>query len=228
MAKILLVEDDVELAQVIKRWLTNERHTCEHVDDGQQATLCLERFSYELIILDLGLPEVHGLEVLNQHRLKGGKTPVLILTGKSALDDKLTGFQAGADDYLTKPLDGRELTARVSALLRRPADLHSDNLTVGDLELIPSLHLVKRNGENIQLVPREYALLQFLMRYPNQLFKPDRLLDIVWANDADSSYEALTTCVKRLRKKLDRMNEPSVIRNVHGVGYGLFPDRDAP
>ncbi len=226
MAKILLAEDDVELVQVISRWLTNEGHICEHAKDGMEAKLNLERFTYELIILDLGLPEVEGLDVLASHRLKGGKTPVLILTGKSGINDKLAGFRSGADDYLTKPFDGRELTARVNALLRRPAELHSDTLKVGALELLPSVHAVSLNGKKIALVPREYALLQFFMRHPKQLFKADKLLDLVWKNDGDASYEALTSCVKRLRKKLVVGDEPSMIRTVHGVGYGLFPDGD--
>jgi DNA-binding response OmpR family regulator len=226
MAKILIVEDDIELAKVISRWLTNEGHLCEEVGDGLEATHRLERFTYELIILDWTLPEVAGIDVLNKHRKAGGKAPVLMLTGKGGIEDKLTGFRTGADDYLTKPFEGRELTARVEALLRRPADLHSARLSVGPLELLPSVHAVSLKGKKIPLVPREYALLQFLMRHPNQLFKPDKILDLVWKNDSEASYEALTTCIKRLRKKLDKENEPSLIRNVHGVGYGLFPPDD--
>lgn len=226
MAKILLAEDDEVLAQAIARWLTNEGHICEHVNDGLEAVMRLETYTYELIILDWGLPKVEGIEVLSKHRKAGGKTPVLFLTGKGGIDDKLTGFQSGADDYLTKPFDGRELQARVSALLRRPHQMHGNALKAGTLELLPSVHSVRFKGKKIPLVPREYALLEFFMRHPKQLFKPDKLLDVVWKNDSEASYEALTTCIKRLRKKLDREGEPSIIKNVHGVGYGLFPEEE--
>lgn len=226
MAKILLAEDDIELAKAIVRWLTSEGHICEHVSDGSEATLRLEGFAYELIILDWGLPEIEGIEVLNRYRKSGGKTPVLMLTGKGAIEDKVTGFTQGADDYLTKPFEARELTARAGALLRRPANLHGEKLSVGALELLPSVHSVRLNGKRIALVPREYALLQFFMRHPNQLFKPDKLLDLVWKNESEASYEALTTCIKRLRKKLDQDKQASLIRNVHGVGYGFFPEGD--
>jgi two-component system, OmpR family, manganese sensing response regulator len=222
MAKILLVEDDIELAQIISRWLKNEGHLCEHVADGGDAIDRLKAFAYELVILDWSLPDVQGIEVLNVHRQQGGRTPVLMLTGKTSIDDKIQGFDAGADDYLTKPFNGKELTARIRALLRRPPELQEEKLVVGDLELIPERHSVKRADKEISLVPREYALLSFLMKHPNQLFQPDKLLDMVWSSDTDSSYEALTTCIKRLRKKIDRENEPTVIKNVHSVGYGLF------
>lgn len=222
MAKILLVEDDVELAQIISRWLKNEGHLCEHVSNGADALARLKAYAYELVILDWNLPEVQGIEVLNQHRQHGGRTPVLLLTGKNSIDEKIQGFDAGADDYLTKPFNGKELTARIRALLRRPPELQEEKLVVGDLELIPERHSVKRADKEIALVPREYALLSFLMKHPNQLFQPDKLLDMVWSSDTDSSYEALTTCIKRLRKKIDRENEPTVIKNVHSVGYGLF------
>lgn len=224
MARILVAEDDAELVVLIRRWLELEGHGCDHVKDGREASLALETSVYELVILDLGLPESDGLEVLRKYRRTGGKTPVLILTGKGEIEDKLAGFRTGADDYLTKPFDGRELIARVSALLRRPADFHGEGLRTGPLELVPSLHAVKLDGKKIALVRREYALLQFFMRYPNQLFGPDRILDAVWSNKSEGSYEALTSCVKRLRKKLDRPDQPSLIKNVHGVGYGLFPE----
>jgi DNA-binding response OmpR family regulator len=147
---------------------------------------------------------------------------VLFLTGRRELADKLEGLDAGADDYLTKPFDSRELKSRVRALLRRPTALVGDVLQVGPRELDPKDFKVTLSGQEIKLVPKEFALLEFLMRHPGELFGVDKLLDSVWPCQSDSTREALTTCIKRLRKKLDGDSESSYIRNVHGVGYGLF------
>ena len=222
MAKILVVEDDHELASSVREWLSFDRHTVEHADTGTDGLDRLKEFQYELVILDWELPGISGPEILRQFRLRGGMTPVLILTGKRSMKDKEEGFESGCDDYLTKPFQGKELSLRVKALLRRPQQVLASTLSYGDIEIDPEQFRVSRAGEDIRLVPKEFALLEFLMRNPRKLFSVDELLQRVWASDADASADALTTCIKRLRKKLDREGEPSVIRNVHGVGYGLY------
>ncbi len=222
MAKILIVEDDPQLADLIVQCLARENHLVEHVDNGADALSQVKLYIFDLIVLDWNLPEVTGLGILQEFRARGGVTPVLFLTGRRELADKLEGLDAGADDYLTKPFDSRELKSRVRALLRRPTALVGDVLQVGPLELDPKDFKVTLSGQEIKLVPKEFALLEFLMRHPGELFGVDKLLDSVWPCQSDSTREALTTCIKRLRKKLDGDSESSYIRNVHGVGYGLF------
>ncbi len=222
MAKILVVEDDAEFAAVIEEWLSFDHHTVEVVPTGNEGLERLQIFEYELVILDLGLPGVSGMDILRSFRAQGAMTPVLILTGKRAMEDKLEGFETGADDFLTKPFHGKELSARVKALLRRPQAMLPTILKHGDIELDPDNFVVKRNGEEVRLLPKEFALLQFMMRNPKRLFVTDELLLRVWSSDSEATAEALTTCIKRLRQKLDLPGQPSVVRNVHGVGYGLF------
>ncbi|MCC6977747.1 MAG: response regulator transcription factor, partial [Candidatus Melainabacteria bacterium] len=132
------------------------------------------------------------------------------------------GLDSGADDYLTKPFHMKELSARVRAVLRRPGNYVGDKLSSGALELDPGNHCVKVDGNEVSLLPKEFALLEFLMRHPDQVFSADALLNRVWASASDSSIDALTTCVKRLRKKIDKDGQPSYIKTVHGVGYKLY------
>lgn len=222
MAKILIVEDDVQLAEIIGRWLTNEHHVAELVADGDDALSRLKIYSYELIILDWQLPGTSGLEILSQFRAAGGNTPILMLTGKRTIEDKMLGLDSGADDYLTKPFHGKELTARVRALLRRPVSVLDNILKVGDIELDNQTYKALRGGADLKLVPKEFALLQFLMRHPGRYFTSDKLLSEVWPSDSEASTDALTTCLKRLRRKLDPEGQESVIKNVHGMGYALI------
>lgn len=222
MAKILIVEDDLQLAALVQRWLQKDSHVVEHVDNGGEALQRLRFDSYDLIILDWNLPEVEGIDILKDFRSRGGRTPVLMLTGRKSIEEKVKGLEEGADDYLPKPFDGRELTARIRALIRRPQVLTSDVLKVGDIELDTKNHTARRAGVDLKLLPKEFALLEFLMRHPEEIFTANRLLEHVWPSETDSTTEALTSCIKRLRKKLDKPDEESVIRNVHGAGYGLF------
>jgi len=219
MAKILVVEDDRALCSTIQKWLEFEHHLVEIVETGELALENLKFYKYDLVILDWALPKLSGMDVLKEYRKGGGLTPILMLTGKQAVEDKEKGFDSGADDYLTKPFHLKELSARLRALLRRPPTLTEDTLKSGDLVLECRSYRVTRGGEDVQLSQQEFALLEFLMRNANNVFSPEALLDRIWPSSSDVSPAAIRTHVKMLRKKLDRDGEPSIIRNVHGVGY---------
>ncbi len=223
MAKVLVVEDDVALAKMIADWLAIEHHKAELVHDGADASDRLKVYNYDLIVLDWELPGCKGVDILKEFRARGGLTPVLMLTGRGTIDDKEQGFDSGADDYLTKPFHAKELTARLRALLRRPEGYLGDALTAGDISLEHANFRVTRAGEEIRLLPKEFALLEFLMRNQNRVFAPEALLNRVWVTESEATVDALTTCIKRLRKKIDVEGKPSIIRTVHGVGYKLEP-----
>jgi DNA-binding response OmpR family regulator len=224
MAKILVVEDDLGLSRMVRDWLTFEHHLVETADNGREGLDKLNFYEYDAIILDWELPELSGIELCRQYRSRGGTAPVLMLTGKGTISDKESGFDAGADDYLTKPFHMKELSMRLRALLRRATAFTGDVLRVKDIELEPSNHRATRNGADLNLLPKEFALLEFLMRHPNQVFSAEALLSRVWASETDTTVDAVSTCIKRLRKKIDSEDQPSLIRTVHGVGYKLQAD----
>jgi len=219
MAKILLVEDDRNLADTICTWLQLESYLVEKAETGTDALDLLRAYPYDLVILDIELPRLNGLEVCRQFRASGGSCPVLFLTNKSTVADKETGFGIGADDYLTKPFHLKELSARLRALLRRSQMLFPDVLTAGKLELDPRSRQLKRAGEDIHLPKMEFALLEFFMRYPNQVFSSEALLERVWTSESERSSDTIRSCIKKLRNKIDIEGEQSMIKNVHGVGY---------
>lgn len=221
MAKILLVEDDGNLAKLVKDWLALDTHNVEAICDGQEAQSRLKADQYDLLILDINLPGLSGLEILKNFRQSGGNTPILMLTGKDSVADKEEGLNAGADDYLTKPFHGKELIARIKALLRRPAVLVTNVLKFDSLTLSRESYQVTNHGKEITLVPTEFDLLEFFMRNPNRVFAAEAILNRVWSSTSDATVEALTSCIKRLRKKIDHPGTPSLIRTIHGVGYKL-------
>lgn len=227
MAKILLVDDDDELVDVVKEWLEDQAHLIEVTSSGTDALEKLKFYTYDLILLDWGLPDRPGIEVLSEYRNRGGTTPTLMLTGKKEIDDKLTGLDTGADDYLTKPFHLEELSGRVRALLRRPPLASKPVLKVGECVLEPSSRRVTKNGVPINLLPREFALLEFLMRHPNQTFSPRTLLDRVWSSESDASPDTVRIHIMRLRNKLDENADDSFIKTVHRVGYMLVSQVDA-
>jgi DNA-binding response OmpR family regulator len=219
MAKILLVEDDPDLANLIGNILHVERHTIETVSNGQEALGRLKMFRYELVVLDWMLPGMNGMEIWTEFRSKGGNTPILMLTSKSTPEEKETALDGGADDYLTKPFHPKELTARIRALLRRPQTVNAKILQIGDIVLDAKTMKVYKNDEEIHLLPKEFSLLELFLRYPNQVFSGDALLDRVWASESAASVDTVRTYIKTLRKKIDSKGSPSLIRTVHGVGY---------
>jgi DNA-binding response OmpR family regulator len=222
VAKILLVEDDMGLSRMVRDWLTFEHHLVETADNGRDGLDKLAFYQYDLVILDWELPEMTGIEICREFRSRGGTTPVLMLTGKGTINDKESGYEAGADDYLTKPFHMKELSLRLRALLRRGgATLQADQLKFRDLLLEPASHRVTRESKDLGLLPKEFALLEFFMRHPNQVFSAEALLSRVWASETDTTVDAVSTCIKRLRKKIDVEGQTSVIKTVHGVGYKL-------
>lgn len=223
MPKILVVEDDHDLAEMVVSWLENERYTVEHAEDGRLAQDLLKLSNYDVVVLDWDLPHVAGIEVLKEFRSNGGQTPIIMLTGKGGIDDKERGLVTGADDYLTKPFAIRELGARVKALLRRPASLLNSNLTCGALQMDPTKHRVTVSGTEVHLLPRDFALLEFLMRHKDEVFSAEALISRVWSSDSDASPEGLRTAIKRIRKKIDTGGDESasMIENIPKIGYRL-------
>jgi DNA-binding response OmpR family regulator len=221
MAKILIVEDDTDISTIVSRWLKHENHLVEISKDGEDASVKLKLNQYDLIILDWMLPKVTGVELCQKFRANGGTTPILLLTAKSTIENKETGLDSGADDYLTKPFDLKELSARVRALLRRSGSLTSKILKIGDLSLDAEMHQVTLADNPIVLNPKEFALLEFLMRHPNQIFSGEALLSRVWQSDAMASSDTVRAHIKNLRKKIDQPGKTSPISTVHGLGYKM-------
>ncbi len=216
---LLIVEDDERLAGLLRKGLRGEGHVVDHVADGRQGLEYAEGDAYDAIILDLTLPGMDGLEVARRLRENGSTTPLLMLTARNALHQRLEGFNAGADDFLGKPFAFAELLARLRAITRRGGMLEEDKLVVADLVLDRVSHLVTRGGRELNLAPREYALLEYLMRNPGRVRSRTMILERVW----DYGYEAFTNVVDaailRLRKEVDQGFETQLIQTVRGVGY---------
>jgi DNA-binding response OmpR family regulator len=223
MAKILVVEDDPQLAESITSWLSAEHHEPIVCDDGVIGLRRLQTEGFELAILDWELPGMTGIEICRRYRAGKGNLPVLMLTGRDSVADRITGLDVGADDYLTKPFSLKELCARVRALLRRPAPVLSNILEVGCLKLDTVKHRISKSGQDIQLMPRDFALLEFFMKNPDMVFSPEALLARVWSDDSDAGSEALRTSIKRIRKKIDDGDNESasMLENIPRVGYRL-------
>ncbi len=219
MAKILLVEDNPDFLDRVEEWLKHERYSVDAVADGKAALEKLTFYQYDAIILDWNLPFVSGVELIEKFRSSGGKTPILMLTGRNTVPEKTQGLDAGADDYLTKPFDLNELSARLRALLRRPAEVKDNLLRFNELVLDTSTQEVKLNDKPVKLLPLEYALLEFFMRHPNHVFSHNALVERVWKSESNATAEAVRTCVMALRKKITSTGKPSMIRTVHGTGY---------
>lgn len=223
MAKILVVEDEKALSDVVIDYLSAQNYNVDHVADGKEALDRLKFYSYDLVVLDWQLPNMEGVDICRSFRSSGGTTPIIMLTGKREVDDKERGLDAGADDYLTKPFHMKELGARVRALLRRPAAVVSQDLKVRDVSLDPTTHQVRKDGKDLDILPKEFALLEFLMRHPKQVFSAEALIERVWPTDSDASPGTIRTYVNRLRSKIDTKGEDSIITTVHGIGYRLDP-----
>lgn len=221
MAKILVVDDNADLADNIRQWLLMEQHSIDVCNDGVSGLEYLRAYEYDLILLDWAMPKMPGIEVLKQFRSLGGVTPVLMLTGRRSVDDKEEGLDAGADDYLTKPFEMRELSARVRALLRRSSAQKSYALRAGDVSLDKEQRRVTKAGVELKLMPKDFAILELFMSYPNKVFSAETLIERIWESDTDASPEVVRKHINRIRTQIDTQGKPSLIRTVHGVGYGL-------
>lgn len=221
MAKILLVEDNPDIANVVGDALSMENHTVDIAVDGITGRELLKESNYDLVILDWLLPMKSGVEICSEHRQTGDTTPIMILSEKNHIEEKEEAFLSGTDDYLTKPFHIRELVVRVKALLRRPKALNDDVLRAKDIVLEPRRNRVTKRGVPVKLYPRDFALLEFLMRHPNQLFSAKKLLDCVWRSDSSASVDTVRQCLMRLRQTFSDKDGNVLIRNIHGVGYRL-------
>lgn len=221
MSKVLIVEDDESMAKPLAEWLQSDGFSVEWATCAEDAMQLLTNFQYDLIVLDKHLPGVTGEEMLKRHRARGGMTPVLMLTGDAELSSKMSGLNSGADDYLTKPFEPEELTARIRAILRRPAILIPDVLKIGNVELNSRTRKVTLDGTALTLARGEYAVLQYLMRNPNRCFSSQELLRAVWPADSEGGEDAVRSCLKRLRKKLTDADGVCLINTIHGAGYTI-------
>jgi heavy metal response regulator len=217
--RILVVEDEPKVASFVERGLTAEQYTVEVVHDGEAALQRLGVGDYDLVVLDVLLPKRDGLSVLETLRARGSGIPVLLLTARDTVADKVAGLDRGADDYLTKPFAFEELLARVRALLRRGAPAAASVLTVGDLSLNPATREVRRGGRRIELTAKEYALLEFFLRRRGQVLSRPIIAQHVWGVDFDTFTNVIDVYVNYLRRKIDTDGEPKLLHTVRGVGY---------
>ena len=219
--RVLVVEDDEDIAQVLQRSLRLEGYEVRLAADGEAGLEQTHAFLPDLIVLDLGLPKLDGMEVARRMRSDDDDTPILILTARDALDARVEGLDSGADDYLVKPFERQELLARIRALLRRRPPRGMAPLRVGDLMLNPDTHEVTRGERSIDLTQREFELLEYLMRNERLVISRQKLLDEVWGYDPFSITNTIEVFVSNLRRKLEAGGEPRLLHTVRGAGYVL-------
>jgi DNA-binding response OmpR family regulator len=218
--RVLVVEDDADIAQVLQRSLRLEGYEVRLAGDGEVALEAFQEFAPDLLVLDLGLPKLDGVEVARRIRVTDD-VPILMLTARDALDSRVEGLDSGADDYLVKPFERQELLARLRALLRRRPPRGMAPLTVGDLRLNPDTHEVHRGDRTVDLTQREFELLEYLMRNERLVISRQRLLDEVWGYDPFSITNTIEVFVSNLRRKLEAGGEPRLLHTVRGAGYVL-------
>jgi DNA-binding response OmpR family regulator len=225
--RLLLIEDEKKVADFIARGLRAERFAVDVAYDGNAGWEMALGMDYDLVVLDLMLPGINGTEIVRRLRRRGGNAAVLILTARDATGDKVENFEAGADDYLTKPFAFAELLVRVKALLRRPAPTRNPVLRLADLEVDRLTQQVRRAGKRIDLTSKEYALLEYLSAHAGRVLSRTMIIEHVW----DESFEGLTNIVdvyvRHLRTKVDEAHERKLIRTVRGVGYCLTDEKEA-
>ncbi len=221
--KILVVEDDRVVGQYIRRGLEEAQYHADLVEDGLEALRIISGGLYDLVVLDLRLPGMTGLQVLRTLRDRGITTPILVLTAQDAVGHKVEALRAGADDYVTKPFAFEEVLARVEALSRRPKQLTAPRLVVGDLELDMTSREVRRQGKPIELTPKEYAVLEYLIRHPGRVMSRTLITEYAWDYHFDPGTNIVDVVINRLRKKIDAGHEKKLLHTVRGVGYVIKP-----
>jgi len=221
---LLIVEDDPKLADIVRRGLVRDGQSADICADGDDAVLQAELNDYDGIILDLMLPGQNGLEVCRQLRADGVTTPILMLTARDDVDDVVAGLEAGADDYLTKPFAFRELRARLQSIMRRASGAASPQLQIGEIMVDLAMQEVQRAGVRVPLTNREYQVLEYLAHNRGRVLSRSMIEEHVWGYDYDGISNTVDVHIRRLRRKLDRPGEPSVIETVRNVGYRLLKD----
>ncbi len=222
--RVLVVEDDTEIADVLRRTLRQEGHEVRSAADGVEALEVAEEFIPDLVVLDLGLPKLDGVEVLRRLRAESD-VPILILTARTETEDRVEGLDTGADDYLVKPFERQELLARMRALMRRRPPRGSASLRVGDLRLNPDTREVARGERTIDLTNREFELLEYLMRNQRLVISRERLLEDVWDYDPTAMTNTIDVFISNLRRKLEAGDEPRLLHTKRGAGYVIRAPR---
>jgi two-component system, OmpR family, manganese sensing response regulator len=220
--KILVVEDDLELLEPLNTVLSRAGHIVDGVASCELATSLLSEQNYDLLILDWMLPTGSGIDLCQQYRNIGKTSPVLMLTAKDSIADKIKGLDAGADDYLVKPIDMLELLARVRALARRSPIWQDQILKFADLQLNLDTHTAQRQQQQVQLSVRECQLLEYFLRHPNQVLSRDQLEQALWTWEAELGTNAITVQIRRLRQRLQKLEADQWIETVYGLGYRLM------
>ena len=223
--RILLVEDDPKVSAFILKGLKEEGYALDAYADGMDGAHWAVENEYDLIILDVMLPGMNGLDICRHIRAENKSTPVLMLTARDSSDDIVSGLDSGADDYLTKPFSFDVLLARVRALLRRAQQYRSATLRIADLEMDPATRRVSRAGADIQLTGKEYAMLEYFMRNPGIVLSESRIIEHVWDMNHDSMTNTVNVYIHHLRNKIDRGQSRRLIHTIRGAGY-LFSDRE--
>jgi DNA-binding response OmpR family regulator len=217
--RILVIEDDPTVGQYVKRGLEEQRCSVDLVTDGETGEERAESGAYDLVILDMRLPKKSGLDVLHSIRARGFQQPILVLTAQDAVDAKVATLRAGADDYVTKPFAFEELLARVEALARRPGAIASSVFTVGPLTLDAGAREVRRDGDLIDLTPKEFTVLEYLMRHAGRVMSRTLITEYAWGYHFDTGTNIVDVVINHLRKKVDSKHAKKLISTVRGVGY---------
>ena len=215
--RILLVEDEKKLSDVVKKGLIEEGYAVDQAFNGEEGLYLAESESYDVIVLDIMLPKIDGMTVCKELRKKGIVIPVLMLTAKTRVEDKVTGLNVGADDYLTKPFEFIELKSRVHALIRRSSQKPVSVISIGDIEIDTVKHIVKKKGKEIELTAKEFAILEFLARHKDEVVTRTQIMEHIWDYNFEGLSNVVDVFIASLRKKL----KGKVIKTVHGVGYKL-------
>ncbi len=220
MAKVLLADDDYSLLVMLSAWLKHEdHHIVETAKDGEQALELLLAYPFDCVVMDWEMPKIDGIEVCRRVREQNKKIPILLLSGRDAIEDRIAGLDAGADDYLTKPFAAGELSARIRTLLRRANQLEVDAVKSDSIEIEKAGHSATFDGKELNLAPREYDLLEFLMRHPGEVFSPEALMARVWPDSEEASVAAVRVAVGRVRSKLTDASGKCPLTTVRGSGY---------
>lgn len=219
--RVLMIEDEKHLSNVVKKGLVEEGFAVDQAFDGEEGLYLAESESYDLIILDLMLPKIGGIEVCRQIRNKKIKTPILMLTARTQTEEKVAGLEAGADDYLTKPFAFTELKARLQALLRRGHDSADTILKVADLEVDPSKHVVKRADKSVALTPKEFAILEYVIRHKDEVVTRIQITEHVWDYNFDALSNVVDVFIASLRKKINQHSKKNLLHTIHGVGFKI-------